>query len=69
MRLLASLVTAASLLLAVPAAALTRTVHVPVADCKVTVETEDVFFAANSREIRVVRWGENEVRSDCYPAP
>lgn len=66
MRLLASLVTAAALALAaVPASGLTRTVHVPILDCKVTVETQEVFASANSRELKVVRWGENRVESDC----
>ena len=61
----AVLVSAALALTALPAAALTRTIYVPVADCYVTVEVNDVFVAASSRGVRVERWGENEVKSNC----
>lgn len=66
MRVLAAVLVAAALAVpAVPADALSRTVYVPVADCYVTVEVNDVFLGVSSRGVRVERWGENRVESNC----
>lgn len=66
MRVLPAVLVAAALALpAVPADAVTRVIYVPVAECYVTVEVNDLFVAASSRGVRVERWGTNRVETDC----
>ena len=68
MRLAASLLTAAALLVGVaPAAAYSKTIQVPVLDCYVSVETFDLSAGVNRRTVRVERDGEVAltVRTDC----
>ena len=54
MRVLASLILAGAVAVtAAPAGAITRTVHVPLLDCYVRVETSNVMVSIGSRGVRV----------------
>jgi photosystem II stability/assembly factor-like uncharacterized protein len=66
MRRVALVLTAAAFAAtAVPASAITRTIHVPWFDCTITVETNDLAFSANNRGFHVHRYGQNDINSTC----
>jgi hypothetical protein len=65
MRLVAVTLTAVALL-AAPAYAITRTVHVPVLNCDVTVNANSMSVSANHRRgVWIDRWGDNGATTDC----
>lgn len=65
MRLVAALALATIALAAPAADAITRTVHVPLLHCDVTVTTRDYSLTANNSGIRVDWWGHSDVDQTC----
>jgi len=66
MRRVAALALAIAALAAPAAQAITRTVHVPILHCDVTVTTRDYSLAASNSGIRVDWWGHSDVDQTCF---